>query len=191
MKKITTKNNKGYTLLFTVLVTSIILAIAIGISRVSFTEVLLSSVVREGAVALFAADTGLECGLFNDLENQVFIPPQAQNFSCGIEDFVAWSEGIDPNTGQNAFMFEFTLPDKNACAKVKVFKSLPNNDPNYPNTTLTRVESLGYNQSCQMVNAGGDAKTVERALRASYINALQLGGGGNLQAQTQGQGQIQ
>ena len=54
----------GFVLLFTILVSSIILLIALGISGISYRETILTSEANGGAEAFFAADTGAECGLY-------------------------------------------------------------------------------------------------------------------------------
>jgi len=56
--------NTGFVLLFTILVSSIILLVALGISGISYRETILSSEASGGAEAFFAADTGAECGLY-------------------------------------------------------------------------------------------------------------------------------
>src|SRR3989338_8665500 len=73
MKKLTTNNyqlrinrNRGFVLLFTVLIASVILLIAMGITSISYRETILSTEANDGTVAFFAADTGIECALYAD-----------------------------------------------------------------------------------------------------------------------------
>src|SRR3989344_7795571 len=82
MKKITLKNKNitkegfapyrtqssgsGFVILFAVMISSIILAIALGVSNIAFKEIKFSTSVKDTNDAFFAADTGLECALFND-----------------------------------------------------------------------------------------------------------------------------
>jgi hypothetical protein len=175
-------SSSGYTLLFTVLITSIILSIALGISRVSYTELVLTSVSREGSRAFFAADSGLECGLYADLESNVFALSPTSDFYCAGLDFFGEETELDLISNKNRFNFEIDLSG-DACARIYVYKDWEIDE--FPGETFTRVESLGYNRSCEIVEStftggilGQDSNLVERALRATYKNDLQLGGGG-------------
>ena len=65
------KNNKhdrvaGFAMLFTVLIVSIILTIALGISSVSYKQTLLSGMVRDSQIAFYQADSGAECARSNE-----------------------------------------------------------------------------------------------------------------------------
>jgi len=177
------QRTKGFTLLFTVLITSIILAITLGISRVSYTEMLFSSVSREGARAFFASDTGLECALLHDLEYNTFVLSPSSSIDCAysVIPSVVASPTPPPESSNSVSRFEFEIETSpNSCARVFVYKDWVIGSDAY-----TRVESLGYNRSCVVVantlNAQGgalDPKLVERALRATYKNAVSLGGSG-------------
>lgn len=57
---------RGYILLLTILVTSILLAVGLGISTISIKEVALSAFLRDSERALAAATNGAECALFWD-----------------------------------------------------------------------------------------------------------------------------
>ena len=61
--KITT--NKGYTLLFAVIVSVLVLSIAAFILSVSRKQAILSSSARDSIYAFYAADSGLECAIEN------------------------------------------------------------------------------------------------------------------------------
>ncbi len=54
-------------MLFTVLVISIILAIGLGISDVTYKQTILSSLARDSQLALYQADAGVECGMYFDV----------------------------------------------------------------------------------------------------------------------------
>lgn len=58
------KNNRGFALLFTILIISIIVAIASGISLNLSKNLILSNTARESQVAFYQADTAGECGIF-------------------------------------------------------------------------------------------------------------------------------
>src|SRR5690606_15727798 len=73
------KNEKGFVALFTVLLTSVILAMAIGIASISLKEIVLSSAASEGSLAFFAADSGIECALYWEMNTQDELSP---NLNC-------------------------------------------------------------------------------------------------------------
>lgn len=56
----------GYMLLLAMLVSSILLAIALGIHSIGLKEIMLASFAKNSEVAIAAADRGLECGLYWD-----------------------------------------------------------------------------------------------------------------------------
>ncbi len=58
--------DKGYTLLFSMLLTSLILAIGVSILGISRKELALSTSSRDSQTALFAADAGMDCALYLD-----------------------------------------------------------------------------------------------------------------------------
>lgn len=64
IKKI--KNNKGFVILFAVTISSILLAIALGVANIAFREMKFGTSARDTNDAFFAADTGAECALFYD-----------------------------------------------------------------------------------------------------------------------------
>lgn len=146
----TAKNQKGFVILFTVLIASIVLAIALGIASISFREVLLSSTARDGEYAFFAADTGAECALYWDIREGAFgenlVTPDCRGTAVEL-------------IGTSPVRFRF---DTNAsgCAVVTVDKGDP---------TVTKIESLGYNASCQTLDISPlPARVVERAIRVTY-----------------------
>lgn len=164
-------NTKGYTLLFTVLITGIILSIALGISRISYTEAVLSSAAREGAKAFFAADTGFECVIVKDLNENLFIDQNTiPSFDCGGNLAVIGSS-IAPFTGNlpASQRFEITFDIQGGtCSRVNIYKDW--------NDSYTRVESFGYNKTCEEVDPllNPTANFVERALGATYLNEIDL-----------------
>jgi hypothetical protein len=64
------KNNKGFTLLFAVLVSVLILAVGMSIINLSVKQIALSGSGRESQYAFYAANTGIECVYYWD-----FNPP--------------------------------------------------------------------------------------------------------------------
>ena len=57
---------KGFALLLSLIVTSILLVVGLGVSGVAFREIQLSSFGNQSEIAFYAAETGLECGMYWD-----------------------------------------------------------------------------------------------------------------------------
>ncbi len=62
MKKL--RSQRGYTLLFAVLVATLVLGVAIFIISLSQKQYLLAATARESTYAFYAADTGIECAAY-------------------------------------------------------------------------------------------------------------------------------
>lgn len=58
--------NRGFALLISVIISTIILTIGLSIINSAIKEVILASTIRHSIVALYAADSGIECGLYWD-----------------------------------------------------------------------------------------------------------------------------
>jgi hypothetical protein len=68
----TTTKQKGFAMLFTVLIVSLILSIAIGISNITFKQTILSSLAKDSQIAFYQADAGIECGMYYDVNQGAF-----------------------------------------------------------------------------------------------------------------------
>lgn len=135
------KNNKGYTLLFAVLVSSVVLSVGISILTISKKEYLLSSSARESVIAFYAADSGLECALYNnDNDNFPIIGSPTFNISCMGNPSVIVNRTDSENT--HSFSFETNMQDNtNACARVSIVKIFDSGGI----FSTTTIESRGYN----------------------------------------------
>ncbi|TAK58181.1 hypothetical protein EPO17_00190 [Patescibacteria group bacterium] len=182
-KQFEARKNAGYTMLFAVLVSTVLLSIGIFILNVSKKEVLLSAIGRESALAFYAADGGVECAhyhnvasptLFNVASNGSTV---AGSISCGgqtvtipVTTAVSGVTGIvAPANRQNKV--EFNIDAISFCAKVTVTKNYtyvaavpatetsPGSDASY-SLVSTTIDSRGYN-TCDAT----DPRRVERGLR--------------------------
>jgi len=154
IKKIKTKKEEGFVILFAVMVSSIILAITLGVADIAFKEIKFSTSVKDTNEAFFAADVGAECALFNDrstsnsfLETGGSGVVQCLGFTIGLNgSFPVWNFVV-PGLGSGG----------QGCARVTVDKSI---DPN------THVISKGYNNGGFPCIQGQN--TVERQLELNY-----------------------
>src|SRR3989338_2121518 len=56
----------GFVILFAVVISSIVLAITMGVANIALKEIRFSTSAKDTNEAFFAADTGAECAFFND-----------------------------------------------------------------------------------------------------------------------------
>jgi len=158
------KNKKaGFTLLLSLLITSIALSVGLGVFDIILREIMLSGSGMESQKAFYAADTGEECSLYWDLKHPGFSDPVFATSSdsvpptsgvlCNEEDIAAnWAiTDLTPSSATTEFKLEFA---NGSCSDVFVIK----------NSGAVRIESRGYNFACDSV----DRRKVERALRVSY-----------------------
>ncbi len=148
---------KGFTLLLSVLVSSIILSIGIAIFNITFKEIKLSSAGRESQFAFYAADSGAECALFHERKNNVFATSTISNFniSCNAEEHEVTVIN-DPIGGVYTRTFSMELESNRYCSNVTVTKLV---GPPF----RTTIESRGTN-TCNV----SDGRRVERAIEVSF-----------------------
>ena len=161
MKKYSNKSNDGYAILFTVLVVSLVLAMALGIANVSYTESVFSTQARDSHIAFFAADTGLECGLYFERMNgsqfytgNSFNTTDTASFACSNDNtnqpILITASPTPPNQTTDPIVFNFVdsnntpgIPVGNGCASLTVTENYPNPVLNGP--PGTKIVAKGYN----------------------------------------------
>lgn len=167
MKKNKSKLNKGFTILLSVLVTSIVLSVGLGILGVMTKELKLSGVGRESQIAFSAADAGIECFFYWEIKHPNLADSafdiSANNINsvvCGGNNGVSNTNFVS-DTGINSFYLTLGSDPDKKCAKVKVTKS----------GLVTTVESRGYNTTCDSASPF----KVERAIQ--LVSTKKEGGG--------------
>lgn len=136
---------RGFVMLFSAVIASIILAIALGVANIALKELAFDTSAKNTNDAFFAADTAAECALYYDLavgDTSAFgVPSAGLSVSCAGTD-------LDLNNGNNAPSsppYYFSLyplsPSGSACANVTVNKTT---DPE-STTILARGYNLGGN----------------------------------------------
>ena len=147
----------GFVLLYVIVLSSIILAIALGVSNIALKELNFSTSGKDANDAFFAADTGVECALYWDKGLDVNLPfpntlPDSSEIACADNPSVDTTPGFFSLSGLGS--------SGNSCAVVTVDKLNP------PFTVIT---SKGYNVGN---TSGGDclpmSNSVERELEVTY-----------------------
>ncbi|MDP2641713.1 MAG: PilX N-terminal domain-containing pilus assembly protein [bacterium] len=149
--------DRGFTLFIAVVIMGTLLLIATGVVNLAFRQSLISASGRESQHAFYAADTGIECALYWDIQNpsgvSAFSTSTGSTIFCnrdGNNPDNEWVVGGAYTSVINRIDF---LPDP-YCAIVTVTKS---------DDGSTVIESRGYN-TCD----SSDTRRVERAVRATY-----------------------
>ncbi len=147
------KNQKGYALLFTIMIISIISVITAGLINASTKQLILSSLARNSQLAFYQADTAGDCALYVDLvktteEIKKFIE-NGDLLSCGGDNLIISGEA-EKNYSLTSKEF---LGTNNPCFSINITKK----------DTSTVISAKGYN-ICDLSNP----RVVEREIQISY-----------------------
>lgn len=148
------KNQKrGFTLLLSVLVASLMLILAGSMFNLVRKEIILSSLGRDSQYAFYAADSALECALYWDFQQQAFsYPSGGPVVVChGVTVGAVSYQGLE-------IPMELQFDGDGYCQKIKVTKHA-----SYPRTT---IEARGYNTTC--ANLSNNLRSLERAVAVNY-----------------------
>ncbi|MFA6315257.1 MAG: hypothetical protein WC648_02715 [Candidatus Paceibacterota bacterium] len=171
------ENNKGYTLLFAIIVSAMVLSIATFILSVSRKQFILTSAARESTLAIYAADSGIQCavmgyqeGLFSTTtqfiitcEGQVYFPqPQELDGSTALALGLNASESVITTS-------ELPLTIGLGCAMITI---IDGRESAAPNRHKVIIESRGYNiyddENSNIICPKKTPRTEERAIRLIY-----------------------
>ncbi len=179
MKNIHIQKNKGFTLLFAMLVATLVVAIGATIISIALRQTILSGTSRESQYAFYAANTAMECARYWDTNvvdgSKKVFPILTEDISVTTTDTAEcskynilqnweetdldgtkkWTFDLQISNQENSFAgkgFNHTY-----CAEVIVTKS------DNGSVTTTTIESKGYN-TCDTTNS----RRVERGLIEQY-----------------------
>ena len=158
MIKIIKKNNRGpaqyrrrkssgsgFVILFAVTLSSVLLAIALGVANISLKEIKFGTSAKNTNDAFFAADSGIEYVLYNDKSGSLnYVPPAGGEAEWDI---------VVSGTGSSG----------TSCAKVHIYK----NNFNTAIPVVTNIVSRGYDvgdATCESTNSN----RVEREIEVNY-----------------------
>lgn len=141
------KNKKGFALLFSVLVSSLLLTIGLSIFSIALKELSISTATRQSIHAFYAADSGLEYAKYRDLKLGDF-PDVTRSLSSDSFDLsTSTSASVVSNEGPNfTVTVEKIKPNDGKCDDSRAF--------------CTTITSFGYDTD------SGDR--LERAIRQVY-----------------------
>lgn len=156
MKKILIKKEeKGFVILFTVVIVGIITAITIGISNSAYKQIILSAVALDSTTAFYQSDIAVECALYIDnLNNMISLPTGITE--CSSETLGPISTISSAGTTTHTIN-PLILGQDGSCFYITVEKTETDT------AIRTKVMTRGYN-ICDLLNL----RTVERSVEVNY-----------------------
>ena len=176
---------RGVVLLYAVLISSIVLAVGLGLFNIASREVALSALGRDSQLAFFFADTGVECASYWDRKwftagftTPVFATSDSETpsnppngVSCGAIDIA--SNGAQDGSGgvwfwnttlaEGTTRFLLKIPDRagmqGPCARVEVHKLVDTTSNPGKTTITTTITSRGEN-----ICNENDSRSVQRII---------------------------
>lgn len=160
------RTDKGFALLFSVLVSSLLLTIGLSIFSIVLKEFSISTATRQSIHAFYAADSGIECIMYwdNFLGGEVFTyNAENRKIKCG-----SFSSQIDPEDigDEGLIAFDTKIPDTSFRNFVKIDNV---NGPNYfVKITKTEVDQFKY--KTEIISDGFDSLGDDRVNRTIIVN---------------------
>ncbi len=141
------KNMKGFSLLFTLLIISLMFSVSLGVYNLIIGEIRLSGTGRESQLAFWAADSAAECALLWDIK-----PPGLAKSAFATSSQALINCAGQTKTVGGSPLSSYSLSfESGSCASVTVEK----------NSSETIVISQGQN-TC------GAGRAVQRGIKVSY-----------------------
>ncbi len=159
--KLQFSNQKGISLLFTVLITSLILAISLGISALLIQEMRMMSEIGYSVTAFYAADSGIEAAVYDLYQHPASPTPTHSNSSDNAD-----LGDAQYDTQAKCCHFEFEKcsfgdpdnPEERPICPLGI-ENIGSNDPNNPDY----CDAVNY-----CLKSLGSYKEVKRAIEIKY-----------------------
>lgn len=157
--------SRGFTILFAVLISSVMLAVGIAIFNITIRELRLSSIVRDSEQAIYAADSGAECALYHAFKLGLFSPTATNSWICNGQTIVGigghgYADDPSGNPDNANATSTVTVNYGTRCAVVYIAQHIINLSTGQVRTI---IESHGYNPC----NANSPSR-VERVYRITF-----------------------
>lgn len=163
-----TRKQKGFVLLFTAVLSAVVLTVALGTANIAYKEISFSTSAKDTNEAFFAADVGAECALFHDRAGSSAFPPlgggsltiDCNGSSIGVTEY---------GTGREVVTWDFFIEnlgnEGDGCVNVRIEKNSA--------TREAIITSKGYSAGeipQNEINACvGSKNGVERELELIYL----------------------
>lgn len=156
MKKFHYKDRRGFTLLLSTLIASLLLILGASMFGITKKEVILSSLGRDSQFAFYAADAGSECGLYWDFRHDLFATTTPNSTATCDQQLLGTFQFPGYGVPQN-----FEYQPNGHCVRVTVTKY----DPALVGPT-TIILSRGYNTTCAGIVT--NPRALERSIELTF-----------------------
>jgi hypothetical protein len=153
------KTQKGYAILFAVVIVSAISVITVGLSNIAYKQLILSSLAKDSQLAFYQADTAGDCALYADRVVSVETPNILNTpgpWVCSNANLQVTPAG-DGSGGYDLLPQNET--SMGPCFRINVIKDIISAPP----LIKTKIFAKGYN-ICDINNM----RTVERKVEINY-----------------------
>ena len=159
IKNTTNQKQKGYAILFTVVMVSVISAIALGIANSTYKQQILSSITKDSIIAFYQADTAADCALYADLHSDL---STMNLWSCGSKtNGTPYDLKVTNTISGNLSKYFFNPNDgfigTNPCFSFEISKDTSTG------VTVTKIKARGFS-ICNTVSL----RAVEREIDINY-----------------------
>lgn len=143
------QKNKGFTLLFAVLISSMVLIVGASIITIALKQNFLSGSARESQYAFYASNSGLECAMYWDIAG---IAGQAPIFATSTESNLDYSDARSNIKCAGAMLIDSASEtSNNNCLNSNIYEDTgwcvdagaPNGSGNATTTSKFRIQQLG------------------------------------------------
>lgn len=162
--------NRGFTLLLSALVSSIVLSLGASIFTLARKQVTLSSLGRDSQYAFYAADQAVECALYWDSRWNYFgtSTPSAlvapSDPQCAGQHWIPAGGALGGSRPLYPYWVDFTYAPTSGsvsyCAIVRVMKTL------VAGIVQTTIHADGYSTSCTTM--GTNPRSLQRSVELHY-----------------------
>lgn len=188
-KKTADVSKRGFTVLISIVIASIVIAIALSIMGITMKQLTLAGIARESEVAFQAANAGVECIRFYDISasNGDSFDVPGNGTEQSTRTTLSCLSGVVLNTASSSDgdylaasgeeqLFTWTWDSGSVCTDVSVYKFYSSSgvedmdplitDRDCPEgVECTVIKARGYNAPC---NAISSSRVVERELTVIY-----------------------
>lgn len=148
-------HSRGFTLLISLVLTSVVLAVGVALLDIAYKQILLASSARQSQYAFYNADSGLECALYYDQKFNAFshaAPLPSGSIVCdtrAVQNYASSVSGAIRTT-----TFNHTCAGGGVAAVITIYKN---------SSGSTNIYSNGLS-SCDASNQA----RVERGVKVRY-----------------------
>ncbi len=150
------RGSRGFTILLSALVASLVLALGISVFSIAQKQLILSSIGRNSQYAFYAADSGAECGLFWDTRSSAFDPlALISPLTCDANSAITVSHS---DLSSYPITYQFSFDPSGYCARVTIIKNIVH--------PRTRISVDGFSVACAEIETS--ARVLQRSVELTY-----------------------